>query len=99
MDDFEFRAASMNVRAAMNLQELMALGLSHEEATREMEKRVYGEDVQYDKNGPVEKGIGSAWSIANRPELNRNHFASILSKEGPDAHGRALQQAGLKKAP
>jgi hypothetical protein len=99
MDEFEFRAASMEIRAAMTIDELRAVGLSADEAKAEMDRRVYGSDVTYDKNGPVERGIGSAWSIKHHPEKNRNHFLNILQHEGPDAHARALEQHGLKKAP
>ena len=93
MDDFEFRAASMSIRAAMNVEELMAVGLSRAEADAEMRTRVFG-----NAEGE-ERGIGSAWSIKHHPELNRNHFANILQYDGPDAHQRALEQHGLKKAP
>jgi hypothetical protein len=100
MDDFEFRAASMDIRAAMTLTELMQVGLTADEARREMDRRCYGSDVEYDRHGaPIEKGIGSPWSIRRHPEKNRNHFLNILQHEGPDAHARALAAAGLKQAP
>jgi hypothetical protein len=87
--------------ASMTIKELVEDdGFTPAQAKAEMDRRVYGSDVTYDKHGnPEERGIGSPWSIKHHPELNRNHFANILSKEGEDAYAAALAKAGLKQAP
>jgi hypothetical protein len=98
MDEMEFRAASMDIRAAMNVAELMAIGLTREQADLEMARRVYGDHItRADKI--EERGIGSAWSIKHHPEKNRGHFLNILAREGDDAYAAALKAAGLTKAP
>jgi hypothetical protein len=86
--------------ASMTIRELMEDdGMTLEQAEAEMARRVFGDHAVIGKNGPEERGIGSPWSIKHHPEKNRNHFANILKDEGPDAHQRALAQAGLKQAP
>jgi len=92
MDEMEFRAASMSIRAAMNVYELMAVGLTADEARREMDRRVYGENVQYDKHGrPIEQGRGSA------SQPTENHFQALAkyeSQEISDAARAAAIKAG-----
>jgi hypothetical protein len=84
--------------AAMTVEELVDEGYSRAEAELIMAKRVFGDDVKFDKHGkPIETGRGSAWSLANRPELNVNHYAAIEKYEGKDA-ADAARAADAKRA-
>jgi hypothetical protein len=92
-NSIEFRAASMSIKAAMDVSELMAVGLTKEQAELEMCRRVYGEDVKFARDGsPIEQGIGSAAWLAKNPKLAERHFAYIDRFEGASA-GAAAREA------
>ena len=53
-------SASEKLPNAMTVAELVNSGVTHEQASLIMHKRVFGENVQFDKTGkPIEIGIGS----------------------------------------
>ncbi len=77
----------------MTVAELVAQGMSHEQAEHEMRKRVFGADYRTDKNGrPIEQGHGS---LAQPTEP---HFAALEKFEGADAAAAARAKAGSKRA-
>jgi hypothetical protein len=95
-DTFEFLAASMDVRAAMNVGELMAVGLTREQADLEMIRRVHGRDVKFDRAGnPIDESIGSPAWLAKNPKQAERHFGMIDRLEGASA-GAAAREAFAK---
>lgn len=68
------------VEMGMSIEEMVANGISEREAKLEMARRVFGDEVQFDRHGkPIEQGIGSA---ANPSE---NHFIALAKNEGQAA--------------
>ena len=75
--------------ASMTIKELVEDdGYSVEEAKREMDRRVFGTDVKYDRHGnPIEQGLGSS----QHPTVQSMNV--LLSTEGQDAYDRAIAEA------
>jgi hypothetical protein len=77
---------------AMTVSELIEEGMTRKEAELEMTRRVFGNDVQFDRQGrALERGIGSA---ANPTE---NHFMALEKYEGKAAADAARAAAAKRK--
>jgi hypothetical protein len=78
---------------AMTEAELIEEGMTPEEAKREMDRRVFGFNVTYDRSGrPVERGRGSA------AQPTEQHLAALEKAEGAAA-ANAARAAAEKRRP
>jgi hypothetical protein len=76
------------VEKGMNVEEMVANGISKREAELEMAKRVFGEDVQFDRHGkPIEQGKGSL------VQPTEQSFQALLKAEGSAAEAAARARA------
>ena len=77
----------------MTIAELLAQGMSLQEAEHEMRNRVFGAGYRTDRNGkPIERGIGAP---GNETE---QHFAALEKYEGKAAADAARARAKALRA-
>lgn len=75
--------------ASMTAHELVRDdGFTPEQARREMDRRVFGHDVKYDRHGkPIEQGIGSP------SQPTEQHFQMLAKHEGAEVAAKARADA------
>ena len=77
----------------MTVAELMANGMSRQDAEHEMKKRVFGADYKVGRDGAViESGIGSIGSAVDQEA----HFAALEKAEGKEAADLARAKAAKR---
>ena len=75
----------------MTVEEMVKAGMSHADATHEMNKRVFGADYRKGPGGrPIEQGIGSLG------HENEQHFAALEKYSGAEAANIARAKAAKK---
>lgn len=76
----------------MTVAEMMAAGMSREQAEQEMARRVFGHDHRIDRHGkPIEQGIGS---LGHESE---HHFIALERASGKEAADIARAKSAAKK--